>query len=329
MFTKKTGKTFWLIIAAILAGFVPNVQAAGEKAGVLAVVNGVEVSVGDFYSELNRVQRTYLSTGKPLTAAQVTRLRTEVAEGLVRRELLYQEAKKKVKVSDGEINEELKKVKARYVTETDFNNALNKMKITPESLRMQVERGLVTQKYINTEFSSKSVITDQEVLGYYDRNKNSLRRPEQVRVSHILVKTDPQWDATKKDEARKKLSTIRIKIQNGQSFETFAKSSSEDTTSASKGGDVGYISKGQILKPLEDAVNTLKVGEISDVVETRLGFHLIKATDRKPETILPFADVKNRLEELLKRERGRKEAIAYLAKIREKARVEIFMPPED
>jgi peptidyl-prolyl cis-trans isomerase C len=252
-----------------------------------------------------------------------------VAEGLVRRELLYQEAKKKVKVSDGEINEELKKVKARYVTETDFNNALNKMKITPESLRMQVERGLVTQKYINTEFSSKSVITDQEVLGYYDRNKNSLRRPEQVRVSHILVKTDPQWDATKKDEARKKLSTIRIKIQNGQSFETFAKSSSEDTTSASKGGDVGYISKGQILKPLEDAVNTLKVGEISDVVETRLGFHLIKATDRKPETILPFADVKNRLEELLKRERGRKEAIAYLAKIREKARVEIFMPPED
>lgn len=321
--------TLCMMIGVISTVIYPDHSVAQGKTGTLAVVNGVEIPVNDFFNELNRVQRQFVATGKPLTTQQLARLRTEVVEGLVRRELLYQESKKKVRISESEVNDQLKQVKARYATEADFNNALSIMRITPEVLRAQIERGLVMRKFIETEFSSKSVVTDQEVRDYYDKNRDSLRQPEQVRISHILIKTDPQWDTSKKDEARKKLAAIRTKIQKGQSFETIAKDSSEDKTSASRGGDIGYISKGQILKPLEDAVSSLKVGEISDVVETSLGYHLIKATDRKPETVLPFESVKTRLEELLKQEKGRKEAVAYLAKVREKARVEIFMPPEE
>lgn len=321
--------TLCMMIGMISTVIYPDLSAAQGKTGTLAVVNGVEIPVNDFLNELNRVQRQFVATGKPLTTQQLARLRTEVAEGLVRRELLYQESRKKVRISESEINDQLKQVKARYATEVDFNNALNVMKITQESLRAQIERGLSMQKFIETEFSSKSIVTEQEVRDYYDKNKDSLYQPEQVRISHILIKTDPQWDTSKKDEARKKLVAIRTKIQKGQSFEAIAKDSSEDKTSASRGGDIGYISKGQILKPLEDVVSTMKVGEVSDVVETSLGFHLIKATDRKPEMLLPFESVKARIEELLKQEKGRKEAIAYLAKVREKAKVEIFMPLEE
>lgn len=321
--------TLCMMIGTISTVIYPDLSAAQGKTGTLAVVNGVEIPVNDFLNELNRVQRQFVATGKPLTTQQLARLRTEVAEGLVRRELLYQESRKKVRISESEINDQLKQVKARYATEADFNNALNVMKITQETLRAQIERSLSMQKFIETEFSSKSIVTEQEVRDYYDRNKDSLYQPEQVRISHILIKTDPQWDTSKKDEARKKLVAIRTKIQKGQSFEAIAKDSSEDKTSASRGGDIGYISKGQILKPLEDVVSTMKVGEVSDVVETSLGFHLIKATDRKPEMLLPFESVKARIEELLKQEKGRKEAIAYLAKVREKAKVEIFMPPEE
>ncbi len=89
-------------------------EPAGKKPGVVAVVNGSDVPLDDFYRELLRVERLVLNTGKPLTCPQIARLRTEVAEGLVRRELLYQESKSKVKVTDAEIDAELKKLKDQY-----------------------------------------------------------------------------------------------------------------------------------------------------------------------------------------------------------------------
>jgi parvulin-like peptidyl-prolyl isomerase len=83
------------------------------------------------------------------------------------------------------------------------------------------------------------------------------------------------------------------------------------------------------MKPFEEALFALKPGEVSDVVATSLGYHLIKATDRKPETTTPFEKVKDQLRALLKQEKGRQEANAYIAKVREKAKVEIFLPLEE
>jgi parvulin-like peptidyl-prolyl isomerase len=99
--------------------------------------------------------------------------------------------------------------------------------------------------------------------------------------------------------------------------------------SSSKGGDLGYISRGQVLKPFEEALFVLKPGEVSGVVETSLGYHLIKAAERKPETALPFESLKDRLGVFLKQEKGQKEANAYIDKIRAQAKVEISLPPEE
>ena len=196
---------------------------AAQKPGVVATVNGSDIPVDDFYRELYRVQRLVLQTGKPLTCPQLTRLRTEVAEGLVRRELLYQEAKKSVKVTEAEINDEMKKLKGQYANEGDFTNALSAMKVSPESLRAQVERALLIQKLIEIQFASKAVVTDKDIWAYYDRNRDSFRQPEQVRASQILIKVDPQWDQAKKAAARKKIEDIKQKIQQKQDFEFLAR----------------------------------------------------------------------------------------------------------
>ena len=121
----------------------PAATTVSQKPGVVATVNGADIPVDDFYREMNRLQRLLLQTGRPLTCPQITKLRTEVAEGLVRRELLYQEAKKSVKVTEAEINDEMKKLKEQYPSETDFTNALSVMKISPSALRAQVERALL------------------------------------------------------------------------------------------------------------------------------------------------------------------------------------------
>ncbi len=303
-------------------------KASAPKAGVVAVVNGSDVAVDDFYRELVKVERLILDAGKPLTCSGIARLKTEVAEALVRRELLYQESKSKVKVADAEINDELKKLKEQYGSESAFSAALASTNISPASLRAQVERTLYVQKLIESQFSSKANVDDKEIWSYYDKNRASFRQPEQIKASQILVKVDAQADAAKKAEARKKIGDVLAKARQGQDFASLARTYSDDPSGA-KGGDLGYIRPGQTLKPFEEALFSLKPGEVSDVVETSLGYHVIKAVERKPETTVPFEKVKDQLRTLLKQEKGRQEANAYVAKVREKAKVEIFLPADE
>ena len=281
----------------------------------------------DFYRELLRAERLVLSANRLLTSPQIATLRKEVAEGLVRRELLYQESKKSVKVTDAEIDAEMKKLKDQYPSESDFRAALGTTNVSLASLKAQVERAVSIQKMID-QFASKATVDDKEIWAYYDKNRASFRQPEQVKASQILIKTDPAWDEAKKSAARKKIDDIKSKVKQGQDFESLARTYSEDPSGA-KGGDLGYIRTGQVLKPIEDALFALKPGETSEVVETSLGFHLVKVVDRKPETTIPFEKVKDQLRTALKQEKGREEADAYVAKVRQNAKVDIFLPPEE
>ena len=322
----KTGLIIFL--GMVLACTCGQTWGAEKRKSSVALVNGSEIAMDEYERELNRVQRLVLGNGKPLICPQVTKLRTEVLEGLIRRELLYQESRKMgVKVTEAEINEEMKKIQQQYASETDFTNALMVMRISPASLQAQVERAIAIQRVIDKQFAPKVVVSDREVWAYYDRNRDSFRQPEQIRASHILIKVDRQWDAAKKAEARKRIEKVQQHLQKGESFEALAKTYSEDTTGP-KGGDLGYIRTGQVLKSFEEALFSLKPGEVSDIVETQLGYHLIKAGDRKPETTIPFEKLKDQLKTLLKQEKGKEEANLYISKVRDKAKIEIFLPED-
>ncbi len=299
----------------------PTAVPVEKKPGVVAVVNGSEISLNDFITELYRAQRQILDGGRPLSASGVTRLSTEVLEALVRQELLYQESRKTVRLTDTEVKDELEKLKGQFQTEADFTKA-------SPSLRPQVERTLSIRKYIDAQYSSKAQVTDTEIRSYYDSHRDALRVPEQVKASYIFVRIDPQGNEAKKTEAKTKIEDARKKVLAGQDFASLAKTYSEDPT-ASKGGDMGYVRQGQLLKAVEDALFALKVGEVSDVVETRIGYHLVKAMERKPETTVPFENLKDQLRTLIKQEKGQQEANAAIAKVREKAAVQTFLPAEE
>ncbi len=183
----------------------PSVPPAVKKPGVVAVVNGSEINLNDFTRELYRAERAVLDGGRLLTAPQVTRLRTEVLEGLVRQELLYQESKKTVRLTDAEVTSELEKLKGQFQTEADFAKAA-------PSLRPQVERALSVRKYIDATYSSKAQVTDTDIRSYYDGHRDAFRVPEQVKASYIFVRIDPQGNEAKKAEAKKKIEDVRKKI---------------------------------------------------------------------------------------------------------------------
>ena len=150
------------------------------------------------------------------------------------------------------------------------------------------------------------------------------KQPEQIKASHILIKVDAKADEAQKAEARKKIEEVQQKLKDGGDFAALAKEYSEGPSSA-KGGDLGYFRRGQMVKPFEDAALALKPNEVSDIVETRFGYHLIIVYDTKPEQTLAYADVKDKISQRMKQEKIEKEAVQYVDKLKKDAKLEKFL----
>jgi peptidyl-prolyl cis-trans isomerase C len=161
------------------------------------------------------------------------------------------------------------------------------------------------------------------VKAYYDANLESFKQPEQVKARHILVKLEEQAEESKKTEAREKIEMVQGKLKKGEDFSTLAKEYSEGPSS-SKGGDLGYFSRGQMVKPFEDAAFAMQPGEVSEIVKTRFGYHLIEVTDKKPETTVAYDEIKDRLGQYLKQQKLQKEMALYVETLKSKARVEVL-----
>lgn len=158
-------------------------------------------------------------------------------------------------------------------------------------------------------------VTDAEVEAYYNERIEQYRTPEQVKASHILIKTDSRTDA----EALAEITKIRSEIEGGLDFAEAAKKYSEDASNAPRGGDLGYFRRGQMVDTFEQAAFGMENGDMSEPVKTRFGYHLIKKIDYKPEVVRSLAEVSNAIKRTLVRDAGREkakaEADAFKAKL--------------
>jgi peptidyl-prolyl cis-trans isomerase C len=318
--------TFVTVIALI--GFLSPVLAVDKQAseGKVAVVNGTVITEKDLDRQVGFLQQRLQETGKPVNEADLAEIKRHALENLIDEELLYQAAvKQKTKVSDTEINQALNTIKARFPDEAHFKDALSKASLSETALRSQLTKNLTIDQFIDKQFVEKVAVSDKDAKVYYDAHPDLFKRPEQVRASHILIRVDPKADQFQKDSARKKLEAIQQKLKKGEDFTELAKQYSEDSSSA-RGGDLNYFSRGKMVKPFEDAAFALKKGEVSDIVETQFGYHLIKVTDRRPETLIPFEEIKDKLQDYLKKETIREKVGSYLAEQKGKAKVERLLP---
>jgi len=291
----------------------------------VAVVNGSVITRADFDTEMSRVQRGLFSMEKPLSDSKLSEVKKEALENLIDRELLYQESQKKgIKVDEAAINEQLSTLKKRFPSEAEFKKALSETNLSEAAIKSQFKRGMAIQQFIDNQFVQKVKISNKEIKDYYDSHPGFFKQPERVRASHILIKVDPQADQSQKAEALKKLEKIQQKLQKGEDFAALAKEFSQ-CPSGAKGGDLDYFSRGQMVKPFEEAAFALKPGGVSNIVETKFGYHLIKVIDKKPETTIAYQDIKDRLEQYLKQDKVQKEVSLYVEKLREKAKVERFL----
>lgn len=219
-------------------------------------------------------------------------------EAAVRSDLLEQQAQDGVAklgfISNDRANDTLKLLNQKRevtVAEIKTKDFVNQVKIEPEQVKAYYEQHkdkLRTQEQVKIEFlllSASSLIPnikvdDSEVKQFYDANPTKFQGNEQRRASHILIGFGVNATPAQKHEAKAKAAELLAAIQkNPKSFEELAIKNSQDPGSATKGGDLGVFGRGAMVKPFEDVAFSLKVDQISDLVESEFGYHIIKVTE--------------------------------------------------
>lgn len=245
-------------------------------------------------SELNEQVGMYLAqTGATLDSTQLKELKNRILEQMIDNKILLAETKRdSIEVKKSELNEALgraiEEIKARFPTEEEFQKRLVEEGKTEEGLKRglegEVKDRLLIQKLLDKRIRPKVEVSPKEVEEFYKTHKDSLpTEPEKVRIAHILVTVKPGEEEVIK--AHKKMEEVLTKLKAGAKFSTLAEKYSEDQGSSQKGGDLGFFKRGEMVPEFEQAAFALKPGEISKVVETRFGFHLIRCEEKKDDQI--------------------------------------------
>lgn len=156
----------------------------------------------------------------------------------------------------------------------------------------EAKKKILVARLIQTEVEKAASVTDAEIRRFYDEHKEDFKTPEMWRASHILVATEAEAKA------------VLDELAKGASFEDLAKSRSIDAT-ASRGGDIGYFRRGQLVPEFEKACFALDVGQVSGIVNTQFGYHIIKLTDKREASVESYEKVARAIEDILmKKKRG-------------------------
>jgi peptidyl-prolyl cis-trans isomerase C len=296
-----------------------------SKEGDVAVVNGVKISKADYDREVGRYEQQMAMMGQSPNPEQSAEIKDKVLNGLIDRELLYQQSQKEgVKVSKSEVDERMNTLQQRFPKQEDLNKALEAMGLTEAGLRSQFEKEMAIKALLEKKFASKVNVNEQEMKKFYDENPDFFKSPERIRASHILVKVEPTASDADKAKARKKIEEIQKKVKKGDDFASLAKEQSECPSSA-KGGDLDFFQRGQMVGPFQDAAFAMKVGDVSDIVETQFGYHLIKVTDKKEAGKVSFEEAKEKIKDYLEQQKMAQEVTQYVSELRQKAKIEKFV----
>jgi len=256
---------------------------------------------------LNAISRYDDKTLSSLDQAAIISFKKNILNQLIDYELFYQQAQKeKVKISNDEISLEIDKIKDNFSSPEEFTEVLKANNITLTQLKDNIKRQLMINKILE-KTKNQVTITDEELLKYYNENKESLFEPEKVHARHILVETE--------EEANNLLLQLKEGLTD---FAELAKEKSIGP-SAPSGGDLGFFARGQMVKEFEDAAFSLEPGEINDVVQTQFGYHIIKCEEKKEEYSPTFEEAKERINDTLKYQRENEAISTLTSKLREEA----------
>ncbi len=296
-------------LAKDLAAKVPSLDPAANN--VLIRTKGFDVTTGEVLQAVRDNVGTRAAQLKDVDGAQLKSIIERSAVQLAEKKLLLGEAvKAKTVAPAGELDKALKAEYERAGGEPGFLDALKANELNIEHVKKSLGDQILINTFLDATLSKNIAVAPEDVAKAYAEDKTAS-------VRHILLLAQGKTDA-EKAEARKKIEEILAKAKAGEDFAALAKQYSEDPGSKDNGGLYEDFGRGAMVKPFEDAAFSVPVGELSGIVETTYGFHILKVVDRKKET-RPLDEAKAEIESQLKLGKQQAAFTAFMTKLKEKA----------
>ena len=280
---------------------------------VAAKVNGQVIKVSDLNSQLDQLKKQYpqMFSGSD-AAGRLLDFKQRLLENLINQALIEQAAKSKgINVSDADVQKQIDQLKSGFKDSSQFEQALKSAGMTIDQLKTQIRNQLVTQKLVET-LAANQKISDSDIQAYYDKNKSQFFQKAAKRASHILFKPEDKATAAK----------VLKQIQAGTiTLAAAAHKYSIDTATASKGGDLGWPTTAYVPE-FQAALDKLNKGQVSGLVQSPYGWHIIQVTDVRSGSQQPLSEVKSQIQQIIVQQRRSDAYQQFLNDLRKNAKIE-------
>ena len=294
-----------------------------ELPAVVARVNGEAIDKADFERAIRELEGR---AGGPVPPDQRDRIFRGVLDQLIGYRLLAQEsAARKIVVPDADIEARIAEIRKQFPTQEAFTQTLEQRQMTLQGLRDDAREGMRIDRMLEAEMAGKVTVTPAQLDDFYKKNPDQFKAPERVRASHVLIRFPDKADAAAKAQAKARAEEILKALKAGNDFADIAKTNSQDPGSAVNGGDLGFFERGQMVGPFDQAAFTLPPGQISDLVETTFGYHIIKVAEKQAGRTIPLDEVRPRLQQFLENQNREQQTDAFVDSLRAKGKVEILI----
>ena len=316
--------TLLLLLAALLF-LAPNPASARVINAIAAIVNDEVVTMYEVNREAQPVIRE-AEKKAALDDAARSRILQTVLDRLVEKKLIEQKIRElNIKVSEEEIRQAIEDVKKQnnMPSQEALVTALANQGLSFEQYRAQLQEQIEKLKLVSMEVRAKIHVSETEMREYYDANRAKYTEDESYRARHIFFKTGEKSPA---DEIKRTMTTalmVLAEAKSGKDFAELAKSYSEDPAARKDGGDLGVFKKGEMQAELESTILAMKPGEVSELVSTPAGFHIIKLEERFSGKLKPFEALKAEIEEAIYRKKSEERFGQWAKELRSKASIEM------
>lgn len=294
------------------------------------IVNGVPITEEAIRFELDRLVRLYSEYLSPEEIrAQMPLLQKKACEQAIGTQLLIDEAERlQIAVSQEEIERRLRVVVDEVGGEEALEAMLRGQNLDSMAFRKTLERLCRVDRLVAQITATVDPPTDEEMREHYRCCAKQYRRPDRAQARHILIRPASE-DPREREVARARLEEIRRRLLEGHDFADEAAAHSECPSGRRCGGSLGWIARGATLPEFDRILFSLKVGEVSEVFETPLGFHLVQKTDEAEGGEATYDEAREKVRDFLFHVARGKAIAAYVARLRKKARIEVLETPSD
>jgi peptidyl-prolyl cis-trans isomerase SurA len=312
-----------LLLAVAL--FIASTAGAEVLSGIAAVVNDEIITIRELNSEYAMVAKDVEKREGPLSAEAAKKLRSDVLNSLVDKTLVRQKIKElNIVISADELRQSIEEIKRQNkMSQEALVAALLAQNITFDQYKAQLKEQLERLRLMSQEVKAKIQVSEREIREYYESNSALYTEEATYRARHIFLKISKNAANDEIKKVKAKAADVIAEAKSNSDFTGLAKKYSDDPGAAKDGGNLGTFKKGDMLPEIESTLLKMNPGEISEIITTPTGFHIIKLEEKNAGRLKPLDSVKASIEEILYRRKSEERFKQWSEELRKGATVEI------